>query len=383
MTHDIAIIGAGLAGGSLAAALAARGWDVVLLERRQLPQHKVCGEFLSPESQASLRALGLYDGVAALGPCPITHSRLISAAGVRLRVGLPGAAWGVSRFALDVELSEAAARAGARVRHGVTATALRLGAEQSVVALRDERGQPEELRARAVVLACGRHPLPGLRPSASQAPAQGSYVGVKCHYEGLALPPEVRLYLFGGSYAGLAPIEGGRANLCMLVTRDAFTRAGGSVPAMIAAAARANPALGRDLAGGRALHASECAVAPVDTNMPATPWDGCARVGDAAAMIPPLCGDGMAMALRGAELCLPLAHDFLRGERTLDGWAAAYRAAWHAEFDRPLRMGRRLQALLGFPGLGGALLGLGAVLRPLPNWLVRATRGPQRQLTEL
>jgi len=380
VTHDIAIVGAGVAGSSLAAALAARGWDVLLIERRQLPQHKVCGEFLSPESQASLRALGLHDTVAQLGPQPIAHARLISPPGMRVRVALPGAAWGVSRFALDMALSLAAERAGAHVRLGATATAIKTSEARHSLLVRAADGQQAEVRARAVVLACGRHPLPGLRPAVAAAHTRPSYVGVKCHYQGLALPPEVRLYLFGGGYAGLAPIEGGHTNLCMLVAREAFARAGGSVPAMIAAAARANPALGRDLAGGHALPETECAVAPVDTGQPAAPWDRYARVGDAAVMIPPLCGDGMAMALRGAELCAPLAHDFLRGACSLDAWALAYSAAWHREFDGPVRVGRRLQALLGRPGLGSALLGLGALLRPLPAWLVRATRGPQRPL---
>jgi flavin-dependent dehydrogenase len=380
MTHDIVIIGAGLAGSSLATVLAGHGWDVLLLERRQLPQHKVCGEFLSPESQASLRAVSLYDTVAALGPRPITHARLISPSGVRVRVELPGTAWGVSRLALDIALAQAAEQAGAQVRLGVTATAVQTSAAQYRITLRSAGGQPALVQARAVVLACGRHPLPGLRPDRAEARARPTYVGVKCHYAGVTLPPEVRLYLFGGGYAGLAPIEGGRTNVCMLVTREAFTRAGSSVAAMIEAAARANPALGCDLTGGRALPESEVAVAPVDTGQSAVPWDRFARIGDAAVMIPPLCGDGMAMALRAAELCAPLANDFLRGDRSLESWGAAYRAAWHHEFDRPVRMGRRLQALLGRPGLGSALLGLGAVLRPLPAWLVRATRGAQGPL---
>jgi len=235
--------------------------------------------------------------------------------------------------------------------------------------------------ARAIVLACGRNPLPGLRPDVGVARARPTFVGVKCHYSGLDLPPEVRLYLFGGGYAGLAPIEHGRANLCMLVPRAAFSQAGASVPAMIAAAARANPALGEDLRGGHLLPESMVAVAPVDTGQVGVPWDRFARLGDAAVMIPPLCGDGMAMALRGAEMCAPLAHDFLRGDRTLESWEAALRSAWHHEFDRPVRVGRRLQALLGMPGLGSALLGIGAFLRPLPAWLVRATRAPQHPLT--
>jgi len=381
MSHDIVIIGAGLAGGALAAALAEQGWDVLLLERRQRPQHKVCGEFLSPEAQGTLRALGLHATVMALGPSPMSHARLISPLGLRLRVELPGAAWGVSRLALDAALALAAERAGARVQMGATATAIESGNTLQLITVRDTQGRPETVLARAIVLACGRNPLPGLRPDVGVARARPTFVGVKCHYSGLDLPPEVRLYLFGGGYAGLAPIEHGRANLCMLVPRAAFSQAGASVPAMIAAAAHANPALGEDLRGGHLLPESMVAVAPVDTGQVGVPWDRFARLGDAAVMIPPLCGDGMAMALRGAEMCAPLAHDYLRGDRTLESWEAALCSAWHHEFDRPVRVGRRLQALLGMPGLGSALLGIGALLRPLPAWLVRATRAPQHPLT--
>ncbi|CAA9373825.1 MAG: hypothetical protein AVDCRST_MAG93-8642, partial [uncultured Chloroflexia bacterium] len=68
MDWDMVIVGAGLAGSSLATALARGGWKVVLLEQGDFPRHKVCGEFLSPESQASLEALGLDRTVAALDP---------------------------------------------------------------------------------------------------------------------------------------------------------------------------------------------------------------------------------------------------------------------------------------------------------------------------
>jgi menaquinone-9 beta-reductase len=371
--HDLVIIGAGVAGSSLAAALASRGWDVALLERRQFPHHKVCGEFLSPESQASLRALGLYDTVAALKPSTMTQAHLFSRRGIHLQVKLPGVAWGLSRFALDTALAGAAARAGAQVREGITATTVQSAKAGYEVAIRDARGEPAIVRGRAIAVACGRHPLPGLRPDTTEAHARPSHVGVKCHYEGLVLPPEVRLYLFDGGYAGLCPIEGGRANMALLVTQAAFARAGG-VRAMIDLATKLNPTLGRDLAAGRALPESEVAVAPVDTGRPAAPWDRFARLGDAAVMIPPLCGDGMAMALRAAELCARLAHEFLCGERSLASWEAHYRATWRHEFERPIRVGRILQSLLSTPGVGDALLGVGALLPPLSARLVRATR---------
>jgi flavin-dependent dehydrogenase len=376
--HDIVIIGAGLAGSSLAAELAGRGWDVVLLERRQLAQqHKVCGEFLSPESQDSLRAMGLYDAVAALGPAPMTDAVLLSRRGVQLRVRLPGRAWGVSRFALDAALMEAAAQRGAAVRLGAAVSAVQAEQGSYEVIISGRGDATTSVRARAVVAACGRHPPPGLRTSADAPHARPSYVGVKCHYAGLDLPAEVRLYLFDGGYVGLCPIEGGRANVCMLVDRATFAQAG-SVPAMIARAGELNPTFARHLAGGRALPEAAVAVAPVDTGRPAAPWDRFARIGDAAVMIPPLCGDGMAMALRGAELCAPLAHAFLRGDRSLAAWQAAHCAAWHHEFDGPVWIGRQLQHLLSLPGVSGTLLGIGALLPPLSSRLVRATRGQLR-----
>jgi flavin-dependent dehydrogenase len=373
--RDLTIIGAGLAGSSIAAVLARQGWDVVLLERQKLPHHKVCGEFLSPEAQGSLQALGLYDIVAGLKPAEMTEVQLFSRSGVHLRIPLPGMAWGVSRYALDAALMHAAEHAGAEVQVGATAIALRPIATGHEVTLRDAHGEQSVVRSRAVMLACGRHPLAGLRPPMAKSPTRQQYVGVKCHYAGLPCTPDVRLYLFDGGYVGLSSIEGGRTNVCMLVTQTAFKRGGSRVASMIERAVQLNPTFGQALIGGHALPESEVAVAPVDTERVPILWDGYARIGDAAAMIPPLCGDGMAMALRAAALCAPLAHDFLRGTRSLASWRDAYCSLWHHEFDRPLQTGRNLQFLLSTPILGAALLGLGNLLPALSRRMVHATRG--------
>src|SRR4051794_15299892 len=53
------VVGGGPAGAATACRLAAAGRDVVLLERAAGPHHKVCGEFLSIETQAILRRLGV------------------------------------------------------------------------------------------------------------------------------------------------------------------------------------------------------------------------------------------------------------------------------------------------------------------------------------
>ncbi len=155
----------------------------------------------------------------------------------------------------------------------------------------------------------------------------------------------------------------------------AFAQAGKNVEAMIAAAANANPGLAQRLAGGRALAETAVAVAPVDTHRPPTPWDGIACVGDTAAMIPPLCGDGMAMALRSAQLCAPFAHDYLGGKLSLAAWQTQYSALWYAEFNARLRTGRWLQSLLNRPAVAALLVKAGQALPALATYVVQATRG--------
>jgi flavin-dependent dehydrogenase len=189
------------------------------------------------------------------------------------------------------------------------------------------------------------------------------------------MPPAVELFFFAGGYAGVNPVENGCVNVCLLVSHDAFARAGRTIDGLLTAAQDWNPALRRRLTGGAPLPETAVAVAPVDVYRPAAPWDGVACLGDAAAMISPLCGDGMAMALRSAELCAPLASQFLAGSLTLTEWKTRYVQQWCAEFDHRLRLGRLLQKLLTTPLLADLLVQTGRLAPSLARYLVRVTRG--------
>jgi len=287
--RDVVIVGAGPAGSAAAAALAQQGWDVLLLERDHFPRHKVCGEFLSPEAQTTLRTLNLQGAVAAAAPVALTQATVTTRRGLTLRMALPGAAWGVSRFVMDTALATAAQAQGVELVQGVTVKAFTKAADYYAIQLQDRtQGQPRPTTvfARALIIACGRHSTTALPPH----PAPHSrplFVGMKAHYADLAMPAQVELYFFSGGYAGLNPVEGGRANLCLLLSYDAFRRAGQTVPATLAALAAWNPALGERLATGHLLDETICTVAPVDTGRPAAPWAEVACVGDTAVMLPP------------------------------------------------------------------------------------------------
>src|SRR3954463_3381750 len=108
--YDAVVIGAGLAGCSAAPQLARRGRRVLLLEAERYPVHKMCGEFLSPEPRRLFRALGVETEVDALGAVPIRRVAVPSPAGAGWRGRLPGEALGLSRWALDPALFDAAVR---------------------------------------------------------------------------------------------------------------------------------------------------------------------------------------------------------------------------------------------------------------------------------
>ena len=377
--RDVVVIGSGLAGSGIAAALAQRGWDVLLLERDRLPRHKVCGEFLSPEAQHSLAQLGVLNDVAALNPLPLHGAAVITAGGISVQMALPAPAWGLSRYALDAGLAAAAERCGAEFRPGCNVTGVQQMPEGAVVRLRCE-GEEQAVRARCVIAACGRHSTAALPPRNTGGDKRGwrHCVGLKRHYTGVVMEPHVELYLFPGGYVGINGIEGGRANVCALVTYEAFQTAGKSLDCVLAAAVERHPQLGARLAGAQPVRGSECAVAPVDTERRPAPWDpqlAAPCLGDTAAMIPPLAGDGMAMALRSAELCLEGAHAWLSDSLSTEGWAAAYTRAWGVEFGRRLRLGRALQRGLTVPHLGDLLAKTGQLLPPLAALMFAHTRG--------
>jgi flavin-dependent dehydrogenase len=377
----VIVIGAGPGGSGVAAGLAARGWRTLLIERGILPRHRVCGEFLSPEAAGSLEALG----IVLKGAVPITEARLSGPRGESMRFRLGTPALGISRASLDHQVAEAAVRAGAELRTGVTARHLERSAEGWRVQLRE--GAP--LAGRLVVGAWGRGGLPGLRtggqgggapvPTANSAPStlgrHPRFVGVKLHLLGIEQRPAVELAFFPGGYGGLAPVEGGRTNLALLMTPERFRQSALTPEVLLAGLPALAPRLADRLRGAEFDPASWRVVAGVATDRANEPWDRVPLVGDAATMIPPLAGDGMAMALGAATLLVDRADRFLAGALSMKGVQQGYATVWHRSFDRRLLWGRRLQRLLLATAIAGPVLAIGGRLPGLGPLLFRLTRG--------
>ncbi|CAM4380957.1 NAD(P)/FAD-dependent oxidoreductase [Paenibacillus tarimensis] len=373
--YDAAVLGAGIAGASLAKSLADKGWNTVLVDRKTFPRHKVCGEFMSPESVGLLRGLRLEDTVMSLNPARINMARLIFQGGQTVEVPLPGQALGISRYTLDAALHREAVRSGADLMEGhvVQAISQPSAGEGFAIQLRHS-GEVQTIGARIVVSAMGGSVPAGL-PGHRKLPANGrGYIGVKSHYDNMAIGPAVELYIMKEGYLGLSPIEEGRINAAALVTSRLAKESGSSAMMIMEQFIDKHPALRKRMSQAEPVPRSQAAVFPVHIGSPPQIWDGIPLAGDTAAVIPPLCGDGMAMALRSSQLCAGMADQFLRGELSYENWHMAYTHAIRSEFLRPLSWGNMLHRLLKIPAAAWMFPHLANAVPGLSSRLVRATR---------
>ncbi len=285
-----------IAGGGLAGAAAAclLGPDATLIEREAGPHDKICGEFISWEAQDALSRLGIDP--AALGGAPIDHVRLIHNQTI-VTAPLPGVGIGLSRKILDEAVLQQAARRGARILRGRAVRRLVPNGLQI-----DGAGI---LTADRILLATGKHDLRNAR----RGGVPEHLVGLKMFYrlaadQAAQLGRHVEIILFPGGYAGLQPVEDGRANLCLLVDSRAFNQAGASWSGVIKYLSEASPHLAARLHEAEQQLDQPAAIFRVPYGFVHTAQQSdpsnVFRLGDQMGVIPSFSGDGMAIALHTA-----------------------------------------------------------------------------------
>lgn len=308
--RPIEIIGGGLAGLSLGLALRRAEIPVTLIEAGHYPRHRVCGDFITGLSTATIARLGLApfltDALQHREVAWFHREQLI-------RVQhLPTPALGLSRHALDARLAAAFTAAGGDLRTDTRAPDLT--------------------------------PNPGRILANGRARRDSPWLGLKLHVYGLTLTRDLELHLGDNAYVGLATTETGAVNVCGLFLRRAISAPGPALlPAYLTAAGL--PALAARLNAATPDPDSCCAVAALDYSaLPPDPE--VIRLGDAHGLIPPFTGNGMALAFQSAETALDPLLAYAHGQAAWPDICHAITTALHHRFRVRLTTARALHPFL-------------------------------------
>jgi flavin-dependent dehydrogenase len=315
--REAMIIGAGPAGSVAAILLARAGWHVRLVEQRSFPRDKVCGECLSSTGFDLLSRLNLVEQFHSLHPIELRRTILHATNGESIDLRLPQLMWGISRVGFDQFLLDEARRAGAMILQPVRCEEVAPGPGPRV-RLRDlESNEVMEFETSVVLLADGKGAL------LPNQPAKTSDFGIKTHFENVSAPRDaIEMFGVDHHYGGLAPIEDNRTNAAFSVPADLIAAHRGDVDAVFRRIKERNPALKRRLAD--TTRCGPWLAAPLPRFTVSHDWPaGIIPLGNSAAALEPIGGEGMGLAMRSAELAV---EGILNG--TIDQLPAKFEKLW-------------------------------------------------------
>jgi geranylgeranyl reductase family protein len=358
---DVLVVGAGPAGSAAAAWAARGGADVVLADAAVFPRDKTCGDGLTPRAIAELQRLGLEDWLRAH---TVNQGLRAHGFGQTLLLPWPGPGesgtglpdWGsaVARTELDDHLRTTAIKAGAVAIDGARAVDVRrTGDRVSAVVFRTASGTVEIACQRLVVADGVRSPLGKVLGREWHRDTVYGVAGRSYIASGMSDDPWISSHLelrgedgeILSGYGWIFPLGTGEVNIGVGTLATSKRPANIAIKPLMAHYAEQRREE-FELSGG--LRAPASALLPMGgavSNVAGPNW---ALIGDAAACVNPLNGEGIDYGLETGRLIAEMMAE--RDDLTL-AWPALLREHYGEGFS----IARRLAGLVTVPKLLPAL----------------------------
>ena len=380
---DVCIVGAGPAGSATAIRLANAGLSVLLVEQKQFPRDKLCGEFISPECLVHFDELGILPAISAAGGVDLRETVFYARNGRGVSVksewfGQNGSfALGLSRAEMDERLLRRACEVGVEVRQETKAVGLLLESDRVTgVRLKTKDGAETSVTASITVDATGRTQALARRlQNPGEERKRASHVAFKIHLRGAdTAPGACEIFAYRGGYGGCNRVENDMHNLCFIASSEDTRLRRGDAERVMREVVFTNKRAAETLHG--ATLASEWLAVPIERfgRGELVPASGLLTVGDAAAFVDPFTGSGILLALESSKIAAAAMADNARSAFDFDILAAQYRRNYASLLDRRLRICAMLRHVAFVPFLADATVSMLSLSSGLRRRIARATR---------
>ncbi|MFM8912387.1 MAG: NAD(P)/FAD-dependent oxidoreductase, partial [Flammeovirgaceae bacterium] len=210
--RKVLIVGGGLSG-LVAANLLTKCAEVILIEKKQYPFHRVCGEYISNETVPFLQQHGLLPNLAVLPN--IKTLWLTSVNGRKATLALDLGGFGISRYTLDHFLFQQAVRNGVQVFQNCEATSVNFSSDRFLIETTEKN-----FEADVVMGAFGKRSRLDKAMNRPFIQKKSPYVGVKYHIRTHHPNEVIALHNFKDGYCGISNVEDGKSTLCYLTHRN-------------------------------------------------------------------------------------------------------------------------------------------------------------------
>ena len=368
MNYDVIIVGGGLAGLTASIYLAKNDVNVLVYEKKPYPHHKVCGEYVSNEVRPFLEFLGL--NLEGLGAVDITQFTISNQRGKKLHTQLPLGGFGISRFALDHALYQLALDNGVEFKFEAVES---IEFQQKSFQVRTKK---QCLESPIVIGSFGKRSSLDKQLNRSFMHKKSPWLGVKAHYHFEEFPEDqVELHCFEGGYGGLSKTESGAVNFCFLTHYKSFQQAK-NIEIFTTNVVAKNPFLKHFLDKATPAFEQPLGIAQISFSKKECIQNHVMMCGDSAALIHPLCRNGMAMAIHAAKIASDTILRFFKEESfSREQLEKEYQKKWKSNFSRRLNYGRNIQYLITNPSLTNAAFSIFPKTELFLSSIIKQTHG--------
>ncbi|WP_345740261.1 NAD(P)/FAD-dependent oxidoreductase [Olleya namhaensis] len=364
---DVIIIGGGLAGLSSAIHLSKNKHSVLVIEKNEYPKHKVCGEYISNEVLPYLNFLGV--DVFKLGAKRIDKFELSTPKNKLVKANLPLGGFGISRYCLDNQLAKVALANQATITQDTVENVTFANDVFSV------ETKSNKYTSKIVIGAYGKRANLDVKLNRNFIKNKSPFLAVKTHLKGDFPENLVALHNFEGGYCGISKVEDDSINVCYITNFEAFKKYK-DIDEFQRKVLYKNTALKSVFENTTSVFETPLTISQISFETKNPIENHMLMCGDTAGMIHPLCGNGMSMAIRSAQMASLLIIQFFNGAiKDREGLEKQYLREWNTEFKSRLTTGQIVAKLFSYNKLAEVLIRMVKTIPSILPQIIKRTHG--------